>query len=87
MRAVVRTEPGRVELNYMWLPTFIGMNKNLKDRLEARLAPKLEGLPLTEETLQTAHNEVVAFIVAECPGVEGLDDYLDGLKYVTPKKG
>ena len=39
MRFVVQTGPGVVELNWMWLPTFIGLSTQAKTLLEQRLAP------------------------------------------------
>lgn len=90
MRAVVRTAPGVVELNWTWLPTWIGMNAQLKKELEERLAPKLEGRPL-EEALDDAHEMVIEFLVEKFPALKGMRDYLDALKYVEdepeqPKK-
>ena len=82
MRAVIRTAPGVVELNFMWLPTFVGMNAQLKKEIEERLKPKLEGRPL-EETLDDAHEMVIDFLVERFPALTGLRDYLDAMKYVT----
>ena len=82
MRAVVRTAPGVLEINWMWLPTFIGMNAQLKKEIEERLAPKLEGRPL-EEALDDAHEMVIEFLVERFPALHGMRDYLDAMKYVT----
>ncbi len=82
MRTVIRTAPGVVELNWMWLPTFIGMNAQLKTEIEERLKPKLEGQPLTGDTLDKAHTEVISFLLEKFPDIKGLNDYLDALKYV-----
>ena len=81
MRAVVITGPGKLELNYMWLPTFIGMDNRMKQLLEKQLSPELVGKPLTDETLDFAHQRVVEFIL-EKYNLEGLRDYLDALKFV-----
>lgn len=82
MRAVSSPEPGVVEVNWMWLPTFIGLNKELMARAEAEIGPKLLGRDLTDEVLDEAHELVVDFLVESCPGIEGLREFLDGLKYV-----
>lgn len=82
MRAVVKTAPGVVELNFMWLPTFVGMNAQLKKEIEERLAPKLEGLPLDDDTLNDAHEMVIEFLVERFPALHGMRDYIDALKYV-----
>lgn len=81
MRAVVSTEPGKLELNYMWLPTFVGMNGAMKKTLEEKLVPELVGKPMTEETLDFAHDRVVELILEKFP-LDGLRDYLDALKFV-----
>lgn len=82
MRAVVATDEGCIELSYMWLPTFIGMNHQLKKELESVLSDKLVGQPLTEEVLDTAHELVVDFLEKKFPATKGLRDVIDSLKYV-----
>jgi len=84
MRTVVETEPGTLELNYMMLPTFIGMNALLKKELEGTLRSKLEGQLITEEFLDQAHGMVIDFLVKKFP-LNGLRDYLDSVKYVSDK--
>jgi hypothetical protein len=82
MRAVVVTEPGKVELNWSWLPTFIGMSSDMLRRMEKKLSPLLVGKPLTEETLDAAHELALDFICQEHHAIRGLRDYLDSLKFV-----
>jgi len=84
MRLVVATEPGVVELNFMWLPTWLGLNPNVKKELEAELRPMLVGQALTDELLQQAHDHTLAYLVKRHPEMEGLRDYLDALKFVRP---
>jgi len=82
MRTVVITSPGVLELNFMWLPTWIGSNGQLKKRLEEELKDKVVGRPLTENELDEINEEVIALLEKLNPSVEGLRDYLDGLKFV-----
>jgi hypothetical protein len=82
MRAVVATSKGVLELNWLWLPTWMGMNGPLREQLGKYLEPKLAGLAITEENLDYAHEEVLKFLVKEARGLEGVYDYLDGLKFV-----
>ncbi len=82
MRFVVHTGPGQVELNYLWLPTWIGMNKQIKEEMEAALAEKVEGRPLTEDTLDEVHTEVVDWLSKRFTSLPGLFDYLDAVKHV-----
>jgi len=81
MRAVVVTGPGKVELSFMWLPTFIGHDTRLKEEIEKQLAPELVGKELTDETLDVAHERVLD-IICEKYKITGLRDYIDALKFV-----
>lgn len=83
MRLVVSPEDGVVELNYTWLPVWIGINTSLKNDLEKAIGDQLVGKPLTEESLDEAHDMVVDFFVQRFPQMKGLRDYLDALKFVT----
>ncbi len=81
MRAVVLTDPGVLELNWAWLPTWIGMNGRLKQEIEKELEPKIVGLPLTEQSLDHINDMVLDLLEKRCP-LKGLRDYLDGLKFL-----
>jgi hypothetical protein len=82
MLAVVRTAPGVVEVNYMWLPAWIGMNSALLREVEAHVRDRAVGQALTDETLQWLHHEVVSFLCARFPVISGLESYLNGLMSV-----
>jgi hypothetical protein len=73
---LVRTDVGAVELNWMWLPTWIGMNTRLKMEMEEELAPMLAGKTMEEG------NEVVLDYLCDKFPLTGLRDYLDGIKFV-----
>ncbi len=85
MRAVVHVSEGVLELNYMWLPTAIGMNSLLKKEIEESLSKKLTGIVLDENSLDWAHNLVVEFLVKKFPELDGLERFLDGMKYLEPR--
>lgn len=85
MRAIVALENGVLELNYMWLPTVVGMNHVLKQEMEKELAQKFRGRALDEATLDEIHNAVVAFIEARFTALRGVGRYLDALKYIEVK--
>jgi len=70
-----------VELNYMWLPTFVGQNAAFKKKLEEDLRDQIEGLELTAVNLDNIHTLVLHYICEAFP-LPGLFDYLDGLKFV-----
>ena len=71
-----------VELNYMWLPTWIGQNAQFKQQLEADLRSQIEGLELTVDNLDKIDTMVLNYIIMKFPHINGLFDYLDGLKFV-----
>lgn len=82
MKIIVRTGPGAVGLNYMWLPTFVGMNTALVREIEAHVAPFLVGKELTDEVLDFAGEAALDYLVKKFPSVSGIFEYLEGLKYV-----
>lgn len=84
MRAVVQTGPGKLELNYMWLPTFIGLSSRMKADLEERLSPELVSREMTDEVLDFAHDRVVEYLIEKFP-IPGFRDYLDALKFVQDR--
>jgi hypothetical protein len=82
MRLIVREGPGKVGLNFMWLPAFCAMDNNLKKQVEEAVGPKLKGKPMNDETLNFAHNEALDFICNYHKAIPGLRDYLDAIKFV-----
>jgi hypothetical protein len=78
---VVLVEQGVLELNWTWLPTFIGMDaaarKDMRDATK-----QFEGKEISEQVLDEAHSVVCDFLVARYPAISGLRQYLDGLKFV-----
>ena len=79
MQLVTEVSPGEVELNYMWLPTWLGMNTKFKKRME-------ETVNINGRTLDEAHEIVMNYICGQFPEMLGLRDYLDGLKFVNVKE-
>jgi hypothetical protein len=84
MRAIVDEGNGVVSLNYMWLPTFVGMNAMLKQQMEKDLQAELRGVQLDDKGLDRAHELVIDFVVKKFPDIKGLDLYLDAMKYLEP---
>lgn len=82
MRLVHLTSPGRLELNFLWLPTWLGINKEVKDLIERELKPRVIGMSATEESLDAINEQVLDLLVSHYPSINGLRDYLDGLKFV-----
>lgn len=85
MKAVVVLEHGVVELNWMWLPTWIGMNTNLKAELEKYLAEKIKdymGMKLDNTLVDRLHLLVLDFLDKKYPQINGLRSYIEQLKLI-----
>lgn len=82
MRLIERSSPGEVDLQFMWLPTWIGINSALQQEIEQHVAPLFIGRDLTDAVLNQAHDEIVSFLQKKFPELTGLADYLDGVKFV-----
>jgi len=85
VRTVVPVDRGVVELNWMWLPTFIGMDSVVRRDLQKQVTGLFEGKDLTDSVLHDAHCFVVDFLCSKYPSVDGLDLYLDALKFIELK--
>lgn len=83
MRFVERTGPGKLELVWSWLPTWVGMNEALIREIEAQMGDTIVGKAITDETLDLAHQTVLEILVNKFPALSGLFEYLDGIKYVN----
>ena len=83
MRFIARTGPGQLGLNYMWLPTWIGMNAQLLKELEAAISESIVGKPIYNETLDIAHDLILEELERRFPNNPGLHAYLDGIKFVV----
>jgi hypothetical protein len=81
MRLVQLTAPGRVEVNFMWLPTWLGINREAKEAIEKELS-SVVGKPATEEVLDEFNERLLDLLATRYPSIQGLRDYLDGLKFV-----
>jgi hypothetical protein len=81
MRLVQLTAPGRVEVNFMWLPTWLGMNKEVKELIEKELATMV-GKEATDELLDETHEKLLTLLEQRYDKIHGLRDYLDGIKFV-----
>ena len=80
MLLVAEIEPGEYELLYMWLPTWLGVNINMKRRVERHLEEKFVGKEASEQEL---HEAVIDFLCAEFPAISGLRAFLSAVSYVS----
>jgi len=87
VRFVIYTpEDAAVDLNHMWLPTWLGMNPEFKKEVEAHVNPLLVGKEPTKEVLDEAHEEVIQFILKKFSGIPGLEGYLRAVEHVKDRE-
>lgn len=80
---IIGFEGGRLELRWTWLPYWLAAGPALHDELQAlmRDVVVMNGMPLTEDSLDRIHTFVIDMIVKRFT-IEGLREYLVGLCYV-----
>jgi hypothetical protein len=82
MYAVTSPAKGVLEINYMWLPAWVGMNSVLLEEMGKAVSASVVGKPLNEAE-KLGHEAVVSFLTARYPHLEGLARYLNALKLVS----
>lgn len=82
MRAVIAVEDGILELNFMWLPSCMGMNTVFQEAAVAHLSEQFVGRTLDDAALDEAHRSFVEFAQTCFPTFQNLDVYLNGLLQV-----
>ena len=88
MQLFVRTAPGQYELNFMWLPTWLGLNTTVYAELSRELEQVfVPGRVVDNQLLGEAEQVLYQFMARRFPDIEGLQDFLDGLKFVQVKNG
>lgn len=79
---IPKGEEDTIELSYMWLPMFIGMNKDLLIRAGKALE---EAFPMpfeaTEDKLDEIHQFVVNWLCDQIK-IDGLREYLEAIKHI-----
>lgn len=83
MRLVVATDPGTVEINYTWLPTWIGLNQQLINRMAERIRPMAVDRPLDDPTLALLEVTLIQLLEDEFPYIEGLGDTLRSIHGIS----
>ena len=82
MLSVIRVEAGVVGINYMWLPTWVGLNSVLLKDLENYVKQKALNKALTEDTLRELHGHVTEYLCQRFPKIRGLKTCLDAIEVV-----
>lgn len=80
----VMIRDGVLEIRWTWLPFWLATNPKLKTHLETEIKDlvALNGLTGSEEDLRSLHDHVIKRLQTLFPSHTGLNEYLDGLKYV-----
>ena len=81
MRLTVQTEPGVIELNFMWLPTWIGMNNLIKKEIEEKVGVLFLSRVINDTTLDELDEAIIEMLQAKFPSIH-FEDYLRALKHV-----
>lgn len=84
MLFVVPAQPGVLEISYMWLPTWIGMNTAVMKDIEEHVTRAFVGKEAKEEEV---HEEVLNYICTRFKELTGLREYLSAIKYVQGPQG
>ncbi len=83
MLTVQLAADGALELNWMWLPTFIGQNYMVMRELEKVWKEKFAGkLQATEEGLREVHEFTLKWLCEKFK-IEGLGAYLRAIENVV----
>jgi hypothetical protein len=82
VRTIVRVDKGVLEVNYMWLPSWIGMNSVLLKELAEHMQKKSVGREFNDDLLDELDTEAIRFLMERFPSIKGLGGYLMGLRGV-----
>jgi hypothetical protein len=95
MRLAVEVD-GRLEVTWMWLPSFIGMNQELRDRIDTALANRFaqagcvgdepwQPAPFGEDQIDEAHELVVRALLETFPPskISGLSELFDAILHCS----
>jgi hypothetical protein len=80
---------GRWEIAWMWLPYFLGIDRELHKFVGQKMTEEFKGVTHAEdnppdELLQRMHDRVIDLIVEKRP-IAGLREYLYATQHITPE--
>lgn len=74
--------PNTLEVVWMWLPTFIGENKQVLGELDHALSAHFPPpVTLSEEVLDAMHEFVIEYLCSKFT-IVGLEEYLTAVKFI-----
>lgn len=81
MRLTVEESPGVISLNFMWLPTWIGINHGIKKQIEQKIGPLFKGRDLDDATLDELDEAIIEELQKTFPEIQ-FSDYLRAICHV-----
>ena len=82
MDLVVPSVDGGLEINFSWLPTWLGLNQPMLKVLDAGLQEAFQGRKFTPELMVEMNQKVIELLTQEFPAIKGLDKLLSALAHV-----
>lgn len=81
---LVADRDGVLEINWTWLPFWLSVNPQLKDKIEKELRASVlvGGVTNTEADMDAMHDFIVSRFQDLFPSHKGLAEYLDAIKYI-----
>lgn len=82
---MAKDNSGALELNWMWLPTFIGQNYAVMRELEKVWRERFTGVSFTPETEETTLRRIHDFTIqwlTERFKINGLKEYLSAIENI-----
>ena len=82
MDLVVPSIDGGLEINFSWLPTWLGLNQPMLRVIDAGLQESFQGRAFTPELMAEMNQKVIELLVKEFPAIKGLDQLLSAVAHV-----
>lgn len=81
MRFVHKTDDGW-DINWMWMPSFLGLSTSLTAQIRESLRQKFEGRTMTDRLVEEMHQKCIDVICEKFPNTRGLREYLMAIREV-----
>lgn len=79
-----KKDTGKLEVAWMWLPTFLSMNSDLVSYVDEKMTEHFQGRDLGDpDLLYEMHKAVISRILDKFP-MPGLEEYLKAVVKVNP---
>ena len=82
MDLVIPTGDGNVEINFSWLPTWLGLNQPMLSQISSKMFESFVGRTIDAECIAQMNTEVIRLLCEEFSAINGLDTLLKALEHV-----